>query len=519
MGMLQTRHVRMSSRRRCRTAQVGLVAFALLIASPSGLANAATIPLPPFGQCPAVGVSTSCKVLLVVEADGSITVYDDAAAGTYDGADDTLVGIVNSSGTAVPAVSVTGVGSGLGSLDGDGLCAFITCTWSAPTGYEGPGTALVTDPDLPDSAEVDFTGGLAPGASTYFSLEGTLTSAALTARQGHLTGPGYVAMGDSFSSGESNLPFIAPTANGTDACHRSHAAYPELLVDNPAARLTRSPTTYAFVACSGATRRSVWLGSPANAEPSQLAALSVSTGLVTLSVGGNDIEFPNVLDRCVTGSVHAGGSADCQHMQLPGPNGRKESLDARETRLINDLGNDSDTLCQTPNGFTSCVPSLSHLYGGIALASQLHVRVRVLLYPHLFTTAPSGSCTLLSSNVQVGPGQYVRLTAFISQKNMTWINAGIDRVDNKIIEQVNLARQAGLDVVQVDPRPAFDNGGTASPGGHGACTRQPWIRGLSLRFFNDGSLKPIGADPTPYSFHPNATGQQQFQQAVLAGLN
>jgi hypothetical protein len=30
------------------------------------------------------------------------------------------------------------------------------------------------------------TGGLAPGASAYFWLEGTLTGASLTARQGHL---------------------------------------------------------------------------------------------------------------------------------------------------------------------------------------------------------------------------------------------------------------------------------------------------------------------------------------------
>lgn len=39
---------------------------------------------------------------------------------------------------------------------------------------------------MPDSAEVDFTGGLAPGKTAYFSLEGALTSAELTAREGPL---------------------------------------------------------------------------------------------------------------------------------------------------------------------------------------------------------------------------------------------------------------------------------------------------------------------------------------------
>src|SRR5438445_500041 len=45
-----------------------------------------------------------------------------------------------------------------------------------PTGYEGPGTTLVADADTFDSGTVTFDGGLAPGASTYFSLEGPTSS-------------------------------------------------------------------------------------------------------------------------------------------------------------------------------------------------------------------------------------------------------------------------------------------------------------------------------------------------------
>jgi hypothetical protein len=115
-----------------------------------------------------------------------VTVYSDDTVGDYDGADDTLVGIWNNSSSSVDAVTVTGPGSSLAGFDGDGLCTYISCTWPAPTGYEGPQNTFTTDPSNLDSAEVDFSGGLAPGASTYFSLEGTLTSASLTARQGHL---------------------------------------------------------------------------------------------------------------------------------------------------------------------------------------------------------------------------------------------------------------------------------------------------------------------------------------------
>src|SRR2546430_2375850 len=145
------------------------------------------IPLAPFNECPTVGASPSSKVLLVVNPDSTVSVYGDPTVGDYDGGDDTLVGIWNTSATAVNAVTVSGAGSYLAGLDGDGLCTYnVTGCPFGPTGYEGPHTSLVTDPGNPDAAEVDFTGGLAPNATTFFSLEGTLTDAVLTARQGHL---------------------------------------------------------------------------------------------------------------------------------------------------------------------------------------------------------------------------------------------------------------------------------------------------------------------------------------------
>ncbi|QEC48544.1 hypothetical protein FSW04_13860 [Baekduia soli] len=125
----------------------------------------------------------------MVYPDRTVTVYGDQSAGQYDGADDTLVGVWDQSGSPVDAITVAGPGSDLSGLDGDGLCTYgvAGCPFG-PTGYEGPKTSLVTDPALPDAAEVDFTGGLAPNATAYFSLEGALTSASLKARQGHLTG-------------------------------------------------------------------------------------------------------------------------------------------------------------------------------------------------------------------------------------------------------------------------------------------------------------------------------------------
>jgi len=174
------------------TAAALIVGSALLI-GPAETAAAAPAPNPPFTQCPAIGASPSCEILLVVNPDNTVSVYGDPSVGTFDGSDDTLVGIVNDSTAAVKAVTVSGPGSDLSGFDGDGICSGDYGTWTGssgcpygPTGYEGPGTSFVTDPSLPDSAEVDFAGGLAPGKSAYFSLEGALTSAELTAREGPL---------------------------------------------------------------------------------------------------------------------------------------------------------------------------------------------------------------------------------------------------------------------------------------------------------------------------------------------
>ena len=137
--------------------------------------------------------SPSCEILLVVNADGTVSVKGDASAGRGDGKDDTLVGIVNDSGQAVHAVTVTEPGSGLSGFDGGGICGGGHASWTGsadcpygPTGYEGPGTSFVTDLSLPDSAQIDFAHGLAPRQSAYFSLKGALASTHMTAVQGAL---------------------------------------------------------------------------------------------------------------------------------------------------------------------------------------------------------------------------------------------------------------------------------------------------------------------------------------------
>ncbi|MGA8113699.1 MAG: SGNH/GDSL hydrolase family protein [Actinocatenispora sp.] len=91
--------------------------------------------------------------------------------------------------------------------------------------------------------------------------------------------PSYVALGDSYSSGVGTREYIDDGSN----CQRSVYAYPELSAQRLGASLT-------FDACGGATT--------ADVLNNQLGHLSAGTGLVTISIGGNDAGFSDVVKKC-----------------------------------------------------------------------------------------------------------------------------------------------------------------------------------------------------------------------------
>jgi hypothetical protein len=119
------------------------------------------------GPCPVVGGATDCNFVITI-TDSGITTTVNGAIPPYDGVEDQLVGVINNSTHSVAQLSLTG--SGLFGFDGDGLCTFIDCSaWAHPTGYEGPNTSFSFSNI--NSGLVLFTGGLAAGATAYFSLE------------------------------------------------------------------------------------------------------------------------------------------------------------------------------------------------------------------------------------------------------------------------------------------------------------------------------------------------------------
>jgi hypothetical protein len=134
----------------------------------------------PFEQCPAVGADPSCGYLIVITDNGS-GVIGDPNVGYYDGKDDLLVGVQNSSSGPVSSLHIGVSGSGYGSFkfDGDGLCggtvtpAPAACPFGPakdPGDYAGPDTQLAPDPSSTDSGTLTFPNPLQPGQYTYFAL-------------------------------------------------------------------------------------------------------------------------------------------------------------------------------------------------------------------------------------------------------------------------------------------------------------------------------------------------------------
>lgn len=106
--------------------------------------------------------------------------------------------------------------------------------------------------------------------------------------------PEYVAMGDSFASGEGAGPFLLGTDTDSpneNRCHRSEDAYPLLLEEDTDLNLT------AFVACSGAVTANI--NGPGQWESKQIDALSERVDIVTLSIGGNDVGMIEFATECV----------------------------------------------------------------------------------------------------------------------------------------------------------------------------------------------------------------------------
>lgn len=284
-------------------------------------------------------------------------------------------------------------------------------------------------------------------------------------------GVSYVALGDSYSSGEGNPPFEAGTDGNGDFCHRSQAAYPNIL----AAVFQTAPLT--FYACSGATTADM-LTDTHYTEPPQIFQPGVSTAnLVTLTIGGNNAGFSSVLQACVMQTI----KARIQNF-LVGPVGRW-------------LGLGADPSCANSSSFTAAVTQqimniqgdVENTYQTLLLATDpVHTSIIASDYPHLFPdTQAEQTC--------------IQLSPFLTTTDQTWLNSEGDLLDSTLI---NAASTVGVNMVDV--RGQFSGHAVCGNGG-------AWINGLSIASGGAGSLIPLVG-----SFHPNATGHADGYGAAIA---
>ena len=129
--------------------------------------------------CPAVGLATAgCDLVITVTNSGTTVTTGPSftiAGGTYDGADDTLIGIINNSSSSLSSIALSSPLDIFG-FDGDGIDTFgVTGNSKDTSGYGGPDTFYSGINPSFSAGTVDFVTPLAAGGgNTFFSLEEAL---------------------------------------------------------------------------------------------------------------------------------------------------------------------------------------------------------------------------------------------------------------------------------------------------------------------------------------------------------
>lgn len=247
--------------------------------------------------------------------------------------------------------------------------------------------------------------------------------------------PSYVALGDSYSSGTGTRTYL----NDGTSCQRSVYAYPSLIASAQGYALN-------LRACSGAT--------VADVTASQLSALSASTNYVTISVGGNDAGFADVITECALPSW------------LSNCNGRVATA---QSFIVNTLPG-----------------RLSTLYAQIRTRAP-NARVTVVGYPRLFN------------------GQDCHF--------FTWFSSSEEAILNQTADLMNARLSAAATAAGF----SFANPTTRFLG-HAVCDNPEWINNLSSPISESYHPKVSGHQsgyyPTVSPFVVGATAA--LTQAVLA---
>lgn len=340
---------------------------------------------------------------------------------------------------------------------------------------------------------------LTPGNGFYYpyayTLRATCENSAGEYKYGsyifNLKGDQYVALGDSYSSGLGSGNYTL----GKPSCYRSLDSYPfyvaqQLSIDAPNSQ-----------ACAGAVTDDLsrgaidsWL-SPMNSTygmfRGQFSQLSANTEYVTLTIGGNDVGFADVVRDCVE--------------YLFQPNWSCSTSSSLQSTLSTRL----DALAGSVSG-TGAGPNGRNIHSIASVITAIHAvspdaKIYIAGYPHLF-----GEDT--SEYVADGdaPGGYKCVVndvvgANVSLWDAEFFNNAADNLNEVIEDAVTVAQQGSspIDVTYVSP---------STFSGHGVCD-------TSVPYIND-ALVSSTLVTQPESFHPNVDGMQAgYGAAFLAAMS
>jgi hypothetical protein len=300
------------------------------------------------------------------------------------------------------------------------------------------------------------------------SPAGAAQQTALTTAYGSHHTRGYVAMGDSYSSGEGTFVYSRRTDSATDQCHRSRLAYAPLL-----RRDERRLRPLSFVACSGAMTTDFYAPNhDFPKERAQLKALTPRTRAVSLTIGGNDVGFSSIIAACIQTPLNEGHHCAADPL-LSG------AVTARIAALA------SEGRHQVPGGYD--VVAIKTILADIHQRSP-HARIYLAGYPFLFGTSTAG----YAQNAAGGYTCVVNgaIGAHVDYADAQWFNQTTTVLNGVYQQAVAASVAAGVPATYVS---------ASTFAGHGLCdVKSAWIRPLLLD----------GTQIQSESFHPTRTGQR-----------
>jgi hypothetical protein len=219
-------------------------------------------------------------------------------------------------------------------------------------------------------------------------------------------------------------------------------------------------------------------------EPAQSQALSSDTKLVSLTFGGNDLGFSNVLQQCIYGKVTkvVFQGKDCSK------NASLKTTVASRLKALGVQGNATTPKKVKIHSIASVLQSIHQL--------APNAKVYVAGYPQLFGSNIRTECGVGTLNAD---GIHVALK--LNKSEVAWLNS-VGTQLNQVIKSAAVANHATF----VDVNPKFKS--------HRFCdTGKSWFNPVTgSHGIKSGVTKfDVG------SFHPTPTGQKSGYESAFAG--